>query len=140
MAATPNFMGNPRIGIASLTAANVNYDGTGTIVPLITAAATGTRILRVEIKGTGDNLTNTGLLNLFYSKDGGTTWNWMGYYNINTWGPVDATIAPFYTLWEDNYIFHDDFALEADTNEMLGCTLTFVPDTPINVIVYGGDL
>ena len=139
MAATPNFMGNPRMSVATLTAANVNYDGTGTIVPLITAAATGTRILRIEWKGTGDNTIDSGLLNVFYSKDAGTTWMYFGDLSIPLWGPVDATTAPSYGWW-DTYIFHEDFILEADTNEMLGCTLTFAPETPIKVIAYGGDL
>ena len=54
MATAPAFIGTPRIGVATVSTANTNRDGTGTIVDIITGAATGTRILEVVVKADGD--------------------------------------------------------------------------------------
>lgn len=54
MAAAPAYATTPRIGFASVTTANTNRDGTGTIVDALTGVAAGTRIERVVIQTTGD--------------------------------------------------------------------------------------
>lgn len=54
MATTPVFAVTPRIGFASVTVANTNRDGTGTIVDALTGVAAGTRIERVVLQSTGD--------------------------------------------------------------------------------------
>jgi hypothetical protein len=54
MAASPSFIGTPRIGVGAVSTANTNRDGTGTIVDVITGAATGTRILEIVFKATDD--------------------------------------------------------------------------------------
>lgn len=54
MASTPNFASTPRLGFASVTVANTNRDGTGTIVTALTGVAAGTLIRRVILQTTGD--------------------------------------------------------------------------------------
>ena len=54
MASSPAFAATPRLGFGSVTAANTNRDGTGTIVDILTGAASGTKVNEVVLKATGD--------------------------------------------------------------------------------------
>lgn len=54
MAAGPAFASVPRIGFASVSTANTNRDGTGTIVDALTGVAAGTRIERIVLITTGN--------------------------------------------------------------------------------------
>lgn len=64
MATTPEFIGTPRIGRASLSGVNTATDGTGVITDIIAGAASpGTRILEVVIQATAQSAA--GLVNLF---------------------------------------------------------------------------
>jgi hypothetical protein len=59
MAADPVFASVPRIGVADVSTANTNRDGTGTIADIIgdagrTIPTAGTKIERIVIKSTGD--------------------------------------------------------------------------------------
>lgn len=54
MADAPTFASTPRIGYASVSTANTNRDGTGTIADILTGAAAGTRIEELVLKATGD--------------------------------------------------------------------------------------
>lgn len=70
MASTPSFVSTPRIGMAQVSAANTNRDGTGTIVDVLTGVAAGTRVLEVTVTGTG---TTTAGMVRFYLYDGTNT-------------------------------------------------------------------
>lgn len=50
MASAPAFAATPRYARGQVTAANANRDGTGTIVDIITGAASGTKIFEVVIQ------------------------------------------------------------------------------------------
>jgi hypothetical protein len=52
MASSPAFAVTPRIGAATVSTANTARDGSGTIVDILTGAATGTRINELIIKAT----------------------------------------------------------------------------------------
>ena len=54
MSTSPTFASTPRIGVANVSTANTNRDGTGTIVDILTGAAAGTRIDRIVVKATAD--------------------------------------------------------------------------------------
>lgn len=69
MAATPNFAATPKVGIATISTANTNRDGTGTLGTVLTAGASGTRIRRIEVQATGT--TTAGMVRL-YLHDGTT--------------------------------------------------------------------
>lgn len=71
MAANGNYAATPRAAVAQVSAANTNRDGTGTLVSVITGAATGTRVDDLVIQATGT--TTAGMIRLFLSLDGGTT-------------------------------------------------------------------
>lgn len=63
MASTATFFGTPRTAVAQVSTANTNRDGTGTLVDVLTGAATGTRIDDLEITATG--ATTAGVVRLF---------------------------------------------------------------------------
>lgn len=71
MAVSPAFAVTPKIGVGSVSTANTNRDGTGTIVTILTGASTGTRINEVVIKATGDPADS--IVTLFLH-DGTTAW------------------------------------------------------------------
>lgn len=51
MASTPSFVASANIGFARPTGANTASDGSGTLETLITAAASGTRVDRISVRG-----------------------------------------------------------------------------------------
>jgi hypothetical protein len=63
MAATINFANAPQIGAVSISTANTNRDGTGTIGTVLTAGASGTRIDRVRVQAIVT--TTAGMVRLF---------------------------------------------------------------------------
>ena len=73
MAASPAYTATPRTERATLSAANTNRDGTGTIVNLFTAGADGSRVERITICATGT--TTAGMIR-FYLFDGTNTDLW----------------------------------------------------------------
>lgn len=73
MAASPAYTAIPRTERATLSAANTNRDGTGTIVNLFTAGASGSRVERITICATGT--TTAGMIR-FYLFDGTNTDLW----------------------------------------------------------------
>ena|ERR1043165_1710868 len=63
MSQTPIFASVGRLGIAALSAANTNRDGTGTIVDALTGVAAGTRIDRLRVCATAT--TAAGVVRVF---------------------------------------------------------------------------
>lgn len=72
MATSPAFTSTPRYASATVSAANTNRDGTGTIVSVLTGVAAGTKVFEVVVQATGT--TTAGMVRLFVSTDSGTTW------------------------------------------------------------------
>lgn len=71
MATSPVFAVTPRIGMAELSSANTNRDGTtGTYVDVIIGASTGTRIAEIVVQASVT--TTAGMVRLFIT-DGVTT-------------------------------------------------------------------
>lgn len=63
MAATPQFAATPKVGQATISTANANRDGTGTLGTVLTAGTNGTRISRINIQATAT--TTAGMVRLF---------------------------------------------------------------------------
>lgn len=63
MATAPAFAATPRLAIGQVSAANTARDGSGTIATIFTAGASGSRIERVRVVGTGT--TTAGAVRLF---------------------------------------------------------------------------
>jgi hypothetical protein len=71
MANAPVYVGTPQTWQAALSAANTNRDGTGTIVDVLTAGASGTRLDEVKVQASGT--TTAGVIRL-YLYDGTNTY------------------------------------------------------------------
>lgn len=71
MSATASFASIPRSEICSISAANTNRDGTGTIVSGFTSGASGSRVERIEGKALVS--TTAGMVRAF-KKDGAGAW------------------------------------------------------------------
>lgn len=63
MATAPAFADTPRTSLVSISTANTNLDGSGTIATVWTAGASGSRIQNVVIKAIG--VTTAGVVRLF---------------------------------------------------------------------------
>jgi hypothetical protein len=72
MATDPNFPTTPKYASALATVANAAADGTGTIVPLLTAGANGALVTGLTALPVG-TVTAT-VLRLYISQDAGATW------------------------------------------------------------------
>ncbi len=63
MASEPQFVAVPVIGVATVSTANTNRDGSGTIADILTGATNGTRISKVTIAATVT--TTAGIVRLY---------------------------------------------------------------------------
>lgn len=66
MSSTANYASSPRTGVAALSVANTNRDGTGTLVPVIVAAPNGSRVDRVQFQAVAT--TTAGMIRLFKTR------------------------------------------------------------------------
>lgn len=93
MAAEGNYPATPRIGTVTISTANANRDGTGTIGTLISAGASGSEVYYIRAKARG--ATTAGMLR-FFLHDGTV------YRGLLAELPVEAVPAPSATVmtWE----------------------------------------
>lgn len=90
MATDPNFASIPLSGLAQISTANTNRDGTGTLGTVVTAGANGSRIEEIVIEATGN--TAVGVVRL-YLNDGTNTRLWLEVL-VSAITP-STTIKPF---------------------------------------------
>lgn len=131
MATNPSFIGTPRIGVGSVSTANTNRDGTGTIADVITGAATGTRILEVVVKSDGDPADCTVTL---YLNDGVTS-HIFDELDLGNPAAGSATVASYRgTLTYANLVL-------PSASWKLQAAITAAPTAgAVKVIALGGDL
>lgn len=79
----PVFTKAPVVGMGTVTVANANLDGTGTIVEVVDGGADGVRLDLFEAKAIVT--TTAGMLRIFLSLDSGVTWE--------LWAEVAVTAA-----------------------------------------------
>ena len=132
--ASPNFSGPPRMGVAVVSTANTNRDGTGTIATLLAsvAAATdttgGTRVDFVDIKATVT--TTAGMIRLYVSTDTGTSWRMIREI------PVSAiTVGANTAAFETQIALGRD--LPAGVANLLGASTHNAE--AFHVVAFGGD-
>ncbi len=130
MAANPNFVANPQTGTATISTANLNRNGTGTIGTVFTAGASGARIDAVSIKATGT--TAAGTVVLYVSTDGGVTWTAIDPEIAVSAIAVSATVASFGVT----VLFPGGLQLQA--NARLGASTTIAQEFDITTITSGG--
>lgn len=89
MAAAQSYASTPRLGSGVLSAANTNRDGTGTIVNVFTAGASGSRIDAITIQATA--ATSLGMIRLFVFD--GTNTRLIGEVPVSAITPSGTTPA-----------------------------------------------
>jgi hypothetical protein len=112
MAALPAYTATPRTERATLSTANTNRNGTGTIVNLFTAGSNGSRIERITICATGT--TTAGMIR-FYLFDGTNTDLWREI-PVTAITPSGSVPAYYMQLSGLAYILSSGKSLKASTN------------------------
>lgn len=130
MALDPSFASVVRDpDFAVLSAANTNRDGTGTVVVACTGAASGTKINEVVATATGT--TTAGMIRLFLTVDGGTTWRLFDEIAVTAITPSGTVAAYRARRTYDNLILKG-------TNDRLGVTTHNAEG--FHVVTLAGDL
>lgn len=94
MATQAQYVATPKNGVAQVTTANTNRDGTGTLATVFTAGSSGSRLDALVIQATAT--TTAGMIRFFISNDGGTTKRLIGETAVSAITP-SATVAAFST-------------------------------------------
>lgn len=129
MASAPAFAATPKIGAVTVSTANTNRDGTGTIATVFTAGSSGSKIEEVVMKATADPADSTVVLYLY---DGST------YYAFDEWdigNPAagSATVASYReSRVYENLILPSGWSLRASITASLTAGV-------VNVIALGAD-
>jgi hypothetical protein len=131
MSATPAFASVPRLGVAAVSTANTNRDGTGTIVDLLTGAAAGTRIERVVAQATGDPADS--VVTLFIHN--GTSYFLFDEFDLANPAAASTTL-PAYRA-ERAY---SDIWLPTASFKIAAAITVALTSGVINVLVFGADL
>lgn len=100
MASAPSFESTPRIGVGYVSAANLAWDGSGTIVSILTGVAAGTKIDEIVIQAAHSG--NTAAPNPadstihLYLYDGATNW-FFDDIDIGDAAVASATVTAYRT-------------------------------------------
>lgn len=128
MATQPAFATVPRIGLAQVSAANTNRDGTtGTIVTIITGVAAGTRIAEVVVEAT---VTTTAGMVRLYLFDGTNTRLFDEVAIAAATPSASVRTTRVSTVYTNLILPSDSWQLRASTHNA----------EAINVIALGADL
>lgn len=128
MATRPAFAATPLIGFGAVSTANTNRDGTGTIVDVVTAGASGAKIEQLVLKATGDPADS--VVTIFLDTGGG----YKLYDEVDLGDPAAASTTVAGARFTKAY---DDLVLGA--GHKLGAAITVaLTSGVINVWAHGG--
>lgn len=129
MAVSPTYTVGRSPAVANVATGNTARDGSGTITTLLTAVAAGTKVF--EVVAQPAVTTTAGMVRLFLSSDGGSTWALFDELPIPAQtvgaGAAGARVRKVY----DNLVL-------VGTSAKLGCTTH--NSESINVVALAGDL
>lgn len=126
MASAPSFAATPRQGIGQVTAANTNRDGTGTLVDILVAGASGSRIEQIVVQAVVT--TTAGVVRLFLND--GTNTRLYKELLVTAITP-SATVEAFRTTFSPSFglVLPTGWTLKASTHNA----------EAFNVFAVGGD-
>lgn len=130
MATDPSFASTPRLAVGSVSTANTNRDGTGTIVTILTAGSSGTLIAQITVQATGDPAD--GVLTIFLN-DGTTSWLFDEFDYDNPAAASATATAYRTTRTYTNVVIPSGWSVRAATTVALTAGV-------FNVFVQGADL
>ncbi len=131
MATTPAFAVTPRIGFGAVSTANTNRDGTGTIVDILTGAATGTRIHEIVIQAAGDPDDSCVPLFLY----NGTAYRLFDEFDLGNPAAASTTVSGY----RDRRIY-DNLVLPDNTWKLAAAITVALTAGVMNVFAFGADL
>lgn len=112
MSISSNYASVPKTAVGQITAANTNRDGTGTLVTILTAGASGTRIDDITIQAT--STTTAGMVRLFlHDGTNARLWKEIAVSAITPSGTVAAFTS---SLLNQNLILATGWSLRASTH------------------------
>ncbi len=130
MAATPAFASTPRIAFTTVSTANTNRDGTGTIATVLSAGSNGTQIREIVLKATADPADS--IVTLFLHD--GTNFSLFDEVYLGNPAPATATLMSYRSsVRYDNLILPSGWSLRAAITAALTAGV-------VNVIALAGDL
>lgn len=130
MGAQAQYVTTNNVGHGSMTVANTNRDGTGTVVTCFTAGSSGSKVNEIRIKATGQ--TAAGLINLFVYD--GSSYRLLDAVTVDAVTPNTTTDS-----WEADPITFANLDLES--GDTIVAAPTVAPTSgAFHVIVLGGDL
>ena len=129
MSANPAFASVPKAKAISVSTANTNRDGSGTLVDSISAAAAGTLLQRVVLQATGDPADS--IVTMFLH-DGTTSWEF-DEFDLGNPAAASATVPGFHT--ERVY----DIVIPTGWKVQFAITAALTAGV-VNVLVFAGDL
>lgn len=112
MSTSANYAATPISASAQISAANANRNGTGTIVSVISGAASGTRVDDISIVATAT--TTAGVVRLFIS-DGTNIRLWQEIL-VSAVTPSTTVQVWSYTLLNQALLLKSGWSLQAATN------------------------
>lgn len=112
MSINANYAATPRAAVAQISTANTNRDGTGTIVTVLTAGASGSRVDDITVIATGT--TTAGMVRLFIN-DGSNT-RLLLEIPVTAAVPSGTVQAFTYTLLNQALLLPNGYSLRAATN------------------------
>jgi hypothetical protein len=127
MATSPQFAATPRIGLAQVSAANTNRDGTGTVVTVLTGASAGTRINEVVVDAAVS--TSAGMVRI-YLHDGTSARLFDEFPIASTSASASVPTARVARTYDNLVLPSASWSLRASTHNA----------EAINVIALGADL
>ena len=136
MASAPAFAVTPRLAHAYVTAANTGFDGTGTIVDVITGAASGTRINEVVIQSTGDPADS--LITLFIydpNKAGGAGYAFFDSVDMGNPAAGSTTVSPYRTR-----LIYDNLVLPSASYKLAAAITVALTAGGMNIWALAADL
>ena len=131
MSANPVFASVARIGFASVTTANTNRDGTGTIADILTGVAAGTRIDRLVLQATGDPADS--VVTLFLHD--GTSYRLFDEVDLGNPAAASTTVAGYRI--EKPYT---DLVLPSASWKLAAAITVALTSGAINAFAFGADL
>ena len=128
---TPVFVATPKIWAVTVSTANTNRDGTGTIATVGSAGANGSRVNWIKIKATADPAD--GIVNLFLH-DGST---YFLFDAVDTGDPAAASATV--DSYSNGPVAYDDLVLPTSWSLRAANTVALTAGV-FNVIAGAGDL
>lgn len=131
MATTPTFTSTPRHGVASVSTANTNRDGSGTIVDLLTGATSGTKVNEIVVKATGDPADSVVTLFIY----DGSTYQLFDEFDIGDPAAASTTVAGYRESRT-----YSNLILPSSTYKIAAAITVALTSGVVKVHVLGGDL